>query len=60
MFHLRVDEVDPSVFVTVTVSVEVAPNSTYTANVKIKTCNVLDINVVVILQEYFHQYIINI
>ena len=32
MFHLRVDEVEPNVFVTVTVSVEVAPNSTYTAD----------------------------
>ena len=35
MFHLRVDVVEPRVCVNEIVSVEVAPNSTYTGKVKV-------------------------
>ena len=35
MFHLRVDEVEPSVCVNAIVSAANAPNSTYTGKVKV-------------------------
>ena len=53
MFHLRVDVVEPRVCVNEIVSVEVAPNSTYTGKVKVSESDLADFGNVSIIKEMY-------
>ena len=53
MFHLRVDVVEPRVCVNEIVSVEVAPNSTYTGKVKVSESDLADFGYVTNIKEMY-------